>query len=86
MVTLPPEGRVFTHRAHRDRAGHVDNAVYWAALEEELVAGEPAGGLEAEMEHRAPAGPGEAAVLADGPMRWIMDPAGAVAATIRWAA
>ena len=49
--------------ADLDPAGHVNNAVYWAALEEELVADEPAGGLAAEVEHRAAAGTGEGAVL-----------------------
>ena len=63
--------------ADLDPAGHVNNAVYWAALEEELVADEPAGGLEAEVEHRAAAGTGEAAVLHDGPMRWITGADGA---------
>jgi acyl-ACP thioesterase len=71
--------------ADLDPAGHVNNAVYWEALEDELVAGEPAAGLEAEIEHRAPAVAGEAAVLADGPMRWITA-GGAVAATLRLAA
>jgi acyl-ACP thioesterase len=71
--------------ADLDPAGHVNNAVYWAALEDELVAGEPDGGLEAEIEHRAPAGAGEAAILAAGPMRWIIA-AGAVAATLKLAA
>ena len=56
--------------------------MYWEALEDELVAGEPDGGLEAEIEHRAPAGTGAAAVLADGAMRWITDPGGTVAATL----
>jgi acyl-ACP thioesterase len=85
----PPPGAVSRpwrfRGADLDLAGHVNNAVYWEALEDELVAGEPAGGLEAEIEHRAPAGAGEAAVLADGPMRWITA-AGAVAATLRLAA
>jgi acyl-ACP thioesterase len=63
-------------------AGHVNNAVYWEALEDELVAREPDGGLDAEIEHRAPAGIGEATVLADGPMRWIVAPDGAVVATL----
>ena len=87
---LPPVGAVVRpwrfRGADLDLAGHVNNAVYWAALEDELVAGEPDGGLEAEIEHRAPAGTGEAAVLADGPMRWITDRAGVVAATLRWGA
>jgi acyl-ACP thioesterase len=68
--------------ADLDMAGHVNNAVYWEALEDELVAREPDGGLDAEIEHRAPAGIGEATVLADGPMRWIVAPDGAVVATL----
>ena len=43
--------------ADLDLAGHVNNAVYWAALEDELVADEPAAGLVAEIEHRAPRPP-----------------------------
>ena len=62
--------------ADLDLAGHVNNAVYWEALEDDLVAREPAAGLEAEIEHRAPAGAGAATVLSHGPMRWITDPAG----------
>jgi acyl-ACP thioesterase len=68
--------------ADLDLAGHVNNAVYWEALEDELVASEPSGGLAAEIEHRAPAGAGEATVLADGPMRWITAPDGVVVATL----
>ena len=68
--------------ADLDLAAHVDDAVYWAALEEELVERELAGGFAAEIEHRAPAGPGEGSVLADGRMRWITDAAGAVVATL----
>jgi acyl-ACP thioesterase len=83
---LPPAGaaaRPWHFRgADLDLAGHVNNAVYWEALEDELVASEPEAGLDAEIEHRAPAGAGEATVLADGPMRWIADPDGAVVATL----
>lgn len=68
--------------ADLDPAGHVNNAVYWAALEDELVEREPEAGLAAEIEHRAPADVGDATVLAAGPMRWIADPAGAVVATL----
>lgn len=71
--------------ADLDPAGHVNNAVYWAALEDELVAEEPVAGLEAEVEHRAPAGTGAAAVHHDGTMRWITGADGAVAATFRLA-
>ena len=68
--------------ADLDLAGHVNNAVYWEALEDELVASEPGGSLDAEIEHRAPAGAGEAAVLADGAMRWIVAADGTVVATL----
>jgi acyl-ACP thioesterase len=68
--------------ADLDMAGHVNNAVYWEALEDELVAREPEAGLDAEIEHRAPADAGAATVLAAGPMRWIADPAGTVVATL----
>jgi acyl-ACP thioesterase len=68
--------------ADLDLAGHVNNAVYWEALEDELVAAEPAAGLNAEIEHRGPANAGEATVFANGRMRWIADPAGAVVASL----
>lgn len=82
----PPEGaavRPWRFRgADLDPAGHVNNAVYWQTLEEELVAAEPPGGLAAEIEHRAPAEAGDAAVLSAGGLRWITDPAGTVVATL----
>jgi acyl-ACP thioesterase len=61
----------------------VNNAAYWTALEEELVAAEPRGPLDAEIEHRAAAAPGEAAVHTEGAMRWITDAGGAVVATLK---
>ena len=83
---VPPAGaaaRPWRFRgADLDMAGHVNNAVYWEALEDELVAREPEGGLDAEIEHRAAADAGEATVLADGAMRWIVAPDGAVVATL----
>jgi acyl-ACP thioesterase len=85
----PPDGaprRPWRFRAaDLDLAGHVNNAVYWQVVEEELVAAEPAGALDVELEHRAPADAGEAAVLADGGMRWIAA-GGDVVATVRVAA
>jgi acyl-ACP thioesterase len=82
----PPPGtaaRPWQFRASDlDLAGHVNNAVYWAALEDELVADEPAAGVAAEIEHRAPAGAGQGAVLSHGGMRWITGPGGEVVATL----
>ena len=68
--------------ADLDLAGHVNNAVYWEALEDELVVNEPGDGLDAEIEHRAATSAGEATILADGPMRWIVGADGAVVATL----
>jgi acyl-ACP thioesterase len=84
--SAPPDGaarRPWRFRAaDLDLAGHVNNAVYWQVVEEELVGASPAG-ADVELEHRAPADAGEAAVLADGPMRWIAGSGGDVVATVR---
>jgi acyl-ACP thioesterase len=81
----PPEdapGRPWRFRAaDLDLAGHVNNAVYWQVLEEELVPAEPAG-VDAEIEHRAAGGAGEAVIAVDDVMRWVMA-AGEVLATVR---
>jgi acyl-ACP thioesterase len=57
--------------ADLDLAGHVNNAVYWAVLEEDLAGAEAVSALSAEIEHRAAGGPGEAEVLAAGAARWV---------------
>ena len=80
----PPDAPVVPWRfraADLDLAGHVNNAVYWQVLEEELVAVEPRG-LDAEIEHRAAADAGEATVAAADGMRWVVA-GGEVVATIR---
>jgi acyl-ACP thioesterase len=65
--------------ADLDMAAHVNNSVYWAALEEELAGAELPAGWRAEIEHRAPAGPGPAALARDGEHRWIVAGADVVA-------
>ena len=69
--------------ADLDLAGHVNNAVYWQVVEEELVAAEPDAGVDAEIEYRAPGDTGDAVVLAGDGMRWIAADGGAVLATVR---
>jgi acyl-ACP thioesterase len=69
--------------ADLDLAGHVNNAVYWQVVEEELLAAEPAGGVDVEIEYRAAADVGEAVVLAGDGMRWITAH-GRVVATARF--
>jgi len=69
----PPsaDGAPWTFRAaDLDPFGHVNNAVYWAVVEEELRA-RPVTSFDAEVEHRAPADAGPAEVVAAGPMRWV---------------
>jgi acyl-ACP thioesterase len=82
----PPDGapgRPWRFRAaDLDLAGHVNNAVYWQVLEEELVAADPAGWLDAEIEHRAAGDAGDAVVAAADGMRWITA-AGDVLATMK---
>jgi acyl-ACP thioesterase len=66
------EIRQWTFRqADLDMAAHVNNAVYWAVLEEELAGAELPAGWSGAIEHRGPAGPGAATVAADGALRWI---------------
>jgi acyl-ACP thioesterase len=82
----PPAGaapRPWRFRAaDLDLAGHVNNAVYWQVLEEELVGADPPAPLRVEVEHRAAALAGEATVRGADAMRWIADPGGRVLATL----
>jgi acyl-ACP thioesterase len=55
-----------------DLAGHVNNSAYWQPVEEELLAGNDPDVLDAEMEFRNPAQPGEKLVIRDGLQRWIV--------------
>lgn len=60
-----------------DIAGHVNNAAYWGPLEAKLIAGPEPERLDAELEFRTPAQPGEVAVLREAGRMWIAAPAGA---------
>jgi acyl-ACP thioesterase len=84
----PPDAPVRPWRfraADLDLAGHVNNAVYWQGVEEELVAAEPAGGVDVEIEYRAAGDVGDAVVLAADGMRWISANGDDVLATVRLA-
>jgi acyl-ACP thioesterase len=66
-----------------DVADHVNNAAYWAPLEDELLrdaAAEPAA-LDVELEFKTPAQPGEHAILSAGAHRWIVTGEGEVRAS-----
>lgn len=78
----PPDGAkrvAWTFRAADvDVAGHVNNAVYWEALEERPAPAEP---FAVEAEHRAPAVAGPALLVHDGPFTWVTSPEGDVHAS-----
>jgi acyl-ACP thioesterase len=68
-----------------DIADHINNAAYWAPLEEELIAGgepEP-DGTDVEIEYRTPAQPGAKRVLTAGERRWIVGLGEEVHASLR---
>lgn len=70
-----------------DLAGHINNVAYWSVLEEELLGGTEPTTIDAEIEFRSAAQPGEMTVLAgDGAagtgMRWITGPSGECFASI----
>jgi acyl-ACP thioesterase len=64
--------------ADLDVAGHVNNAVYWEALEERPLPPVP---FVVVAEHRAPAVAGPAAVMRDGDRTWVTSPDGEVHAS-----
>jgi acyl-ACP thioesterase len=65
-----------------DLADHINNAAYWQPLEEEILKGRDPEALDAEIEYRTPAQPGEKVVLCNGGRRWIVDDAGETHASI----
>jgi acyl-ACP thioesterase len=81
----PPDGEPAPWRfraADLDLADHVNNAVYWQALEEDLAGDGAREPFDAEIEHRAPADVGEALIVRDGDMLWISAPDGVVLASM----
>ena len=68
--------------ADLDLADHVNNAVYWQVLEEDLAANGVPEPFDAEIEHRAPGDVGEAAILRAGHMLWIADGKGEMLASL----
>lgn len=64
-----------------DVADHINNAAYWAVLEDELLAGPEPEAIDVELEFRTPAQPDEHAVLSVGDQRWVVAADGAVHAS-----
>lgn len=84
--TAPPAGaaeRPFTFRAaDLDLADHVNNAAYWAALEELLGRDDVPEPFDVELEHRAPSDAGTVRLAGDASRAWVLDPGGAPLATL----
>jgi acyl-ACP thioesterase len=72
-------GDWFFRRSDADIAQHVNNAAYWAPIEE--VLGDPES-LDVEIEFREPAQPGAARVLTGDDVTWITAPDGRVHASV----
>jgi len=78
-VNRPPDGRWIFRQADADMADHVNNAAYWAVLEDDLITtehqrGEALVSVDAEVEFRLPAQPGPMHLLIDGDYRWLVHP------------
>lgn len=65
-----------------DIAAHINNAAYWQPLEEELLGGPDPERIDAELEYRTPAQPGEKLIVRDGSRRWIVGADGDTHASI----
>ena len=70
--------------AEMDPAGHINNSHYWVPLEEELAEGPEPDGIDAEIEYRDPAMPGEAVVTTQGSSMWIASAEGVLHASLVW--
>ena len=64
-----------------DPAGHINNSHYWTPLEEEFAGAEPAS-IDAEIEYRDPAMPGEVDLIRDGSSMWISSTEGEIHASL----
>jgi acyl-ACP thioesterase len=88
LLQRPPQTQWSFRHADADVADHVNNAAYWAVLEDALIAQEQGQGqgllaLDAEVEFRLPAQPGLMNVVTDGERRWLVEPeAGEIYASI----
>ena len=67
-----------------DPAGHINNSHYWVPLEEELAEGPEPEAIDAEIEYRDPAMPGEAVVIMQGSSMWIASAEGVLHASLVW--
>lgn len=66
-----------------DIAGHVNNSHYWAPIEQDLLAaGAEPEAFDGEVEHREPAGAGEAVLVRGDGISWVTSQAGEIHASL----
>lgn len=65
-----------------DVAGHVNNAAYWAVVEERFLGEPEPRSVDVEIEYREPAQPGDALILSSGPSMWVASQDGGLHASI----
>jgi acyl-ACP thioesterase len=81
--TAAATAQAWTFRAgDLDVAGHVNNARYWAVVDEILV-DEGDTGVDVEVEHKSAAPSGEAIIARDGGALWVSSPEGELYASAR---
>jgi acyl-ACP thioesterase len=68
--------------AEIDPAGHINNSHYWTPLEEDLSPGPQPSWIDAEVEYRDPAVPGEVSLLRRGTSLWIANAEGTLHASV----
>jgi acyl-ACP thioesterase len=68
--------------AEVDPAGHINNSHYWTPLEEEMAGGAEPDSIDAEIEYRDPAMPGEVILMRQGSALWIAGEGGLVHASL----
>jgi acyl-ACP thioesterase len=82
----PPADPVRAHWHFRasdvDVAGHVNNAAYWAPVEELYAEAPEPEAADVEIEFREPGQPGDATLLREGAAMWVEDGRGALLASM----
>ncbi len=81
----PPDAERSTwhfRAAEMDGAEHINNSHYWTPLEEELAGAPEPESIDAEIEYRDPAMPGDTVLLRQGSSMWIVAPEGSIHASL----
>ena len=78
----PVRGRWRFRASDLDVAGHVNNAAYWAPVEELYAEAPEPEAADVEIEFREPGQPGDATLLREGAAMWVEDERGALLASM----